>query len=1700
MPLFFWLDLAAYSISTVIATMLALMVLGADLKRALNRLFALFLWAEATWAILCLLTRITLWLGTGRPTLLLELSIAVFAALGPLLLLFTVNYVSAAAGPINCARWANLAAAIGLATTAIVSIPLFHHQIIFNPDLHNGVTVYDISPLGFILASLPALYMFWSLALFWRERHQTGEPYMAVSVFVLLAGFIIGGLFNPPFPVMSITTTSSMIILGYGVVVRQLFNPLRELTEQWEQRVAERTQELETAAAQLAAIHALGQKLVLSESETEITRSVVDAAQQVLHVPVCGIWLVDEQQKTIIRWAHTMGVNVSDTSTPLSLDSEHSIIAFTIRSGKTIYLPDVEQDSRYMSIGFDFRSELCVPLIVSGRVIGALNTESEKRDAFSPADRQLLEALASSTAIAIKNARLFKDARIRAEELAVLNELGQALTARLNVKQVLNEAYRQASRLVDTTSFYIGLYEPEKHEVDFALVVTDSELDERINVIPEDQGFAGYILENRTSVLLGQDTLEWQKERGIEPVGKPALSFLGVPLTISDQVLGVMAVQSYTTPHLYDEHDRDLLTAIASQVAIALQNAHLFEETEAIAIQNARLFEETETALAETEKLVRELAVLNELAQVLTARLSVEQVLDEIYRGVSRLLDTTNFYIGLYDSEKHEIHFALDVSESSQDEDIPSISADKGLGGYVIRNRTSVLVQENVLDWQKEHGIESVGEPALSWMGVPLIIGERVLGVIAIQSYTTPYLYHEHDRELLTAIASQAAIAIHNAQLYEQAQHEITERKRAEEQAQRRAAQATLVYEVGQRVSGELELEALLSEIVTAVRDAFDYYSVMMFLLESDDQLVLQSIAGGYTDVFSNGLTLNINEGMVGQAAASGKTQVSGDVSQNPHFVRKAEETTKSELAAPIKSGQKVIGVLDLQSNDLDTFDETDVTLMETLADQIARAIENARLYQETQQRLREQAMLFNASQHLASAPLQAKEIAEIAVRQLAEVMETTVCTFSLFIPQENVLKSLVAFWIEDGIKYWERSENLLSLSNYPSMTRVIKTQRPLVIQVSDPGMDPAKAAYMQKHQTTTLAIIPVTIKGQTIGIIELEATEERTYTPEQLNMAVTLANQTAVAMENAQLYEETRQRFLQQTMLFNASQRLASAPLRAEEIAEIGVYQLAKVMQTAECSFSLFDPQTNMLTVLADFWIQDGVDHWEKAGKSYDLSGYPATAQVMKTLEPTVIQASDSNADPAELAYMHENGTATLAIIPLAVKGQSIGVIELETWEERPYTPEQLNIAMTLANQVAVALENAQLYGAMQQELAERRRMERALAHERDLLHALMDNIPDAIYFKDVDSRFVRINKAQAQTLGIDDPEAVVGKTDFDFPFTLEHAQDAYADEQRIVETGRPLIDKIESIQRADGKSRWVSTTKVPLIDRDGQVGGTIGITRDITERKLGEEQLQRYAAEMERANEEVKRFAYIVSHDLRAPLVNMKGFASELRIALDEIQSVMDTVLPHLDEQQTQTITYALKEDAPEALEFIDSSVTRMDDFIGALLKLSRLGRRELKLEPVNVHSIVERILQTLAHQIAEHKGQATRGSLPEVIADQTSMEQILGNILDNAVKYLSSDRPAHIEITAERNDDETIFHIRDNGRGISEKDMDKVFTPFRRAGKQDIPGEGMGLSYVQALVRRHEGRIWCESEIDVGTTITFTISNHLKEGQDV
>lgn len=246
---------------------------------------------------------------------------------------------------------------------------------------------------------------------------------------------------------------------------------------------------------------------------------------------------------------------------------------------------------------------------------------------------------------------------------------------------------------------------------------------------------------------------------------------------------------------------------------------------------------------------------------------------------------------------------------------------------------------------------------------------------------------------------------------------------------------------------------------------------------------------------------------------------------------------------------------------------------------------------------------------------------------------------------------------------------------------------------------------------------------------------------------------------------------------------------------------------------------------------------------------------------------------------------------------------------------------------------------------------------------------------------------------------------------------------------------------------------------------------------------------SDLREANDEMQRFAYIVSHDLRSPLVNIMGFTAELEALRDDafqriaaLQAQANSPPGDADEQ--------IAKDFDEAIGFIKTSIGKMDRLIHAILRLSREGRREFNPELIDMDALLGTISDSLAHQAEENDATIEVARLPPVMSDKLALEQIFSNLVDNALKYLRKGEPGRIEVRSRQTNTHVVFEIQDNGRGIAPEDYQRVFDLFRRAGVQDRPGEGIGLAHVRALVRRLGGTMSLSSEIGKGSVFSVTL----------
>jgi PAS domain S-box-containing protein len=383
-----------------------------------------------------------------------------------------------------------------------------------------------------------------------------------------------------------------------------------------------------------------------------------------------------------------------------------------------------------------------------------------------------------------------------------------------------------------------------------------------------------------------------------------------------------------------------------------------------------------------------------------------------------------------------------------------------------------------------------------------------------------------------------------------------------------------------------------------------------------------------------------------------------------------------------------------------------------------------------------------------------------------------------------------------------------------------------------------------------------------------------------------------------------------------------------------------------------------------------------------------------------------------------------------------------------------------------------------------ERQRVEEALMEERNLLRTLMDNLPDLIYFKDLKSRFVRINWAHARAFGLGDPAQAVGKTDFDF-FTGEHARQAYADEQEILRTGQAMIAKEEKETWPDGHVTWASTTKMPLRDSNGNIIGTFGVSRDITRRIQADQELRDAKEAAEAASRAKSDFLAMMSHEIRTP---MNGIIGMTELALDTSLSC----------EQREYLN-SVKESA-------DTLLTLIDD----ILDFSKIEAGKLSLEPCEFdpQDTIGNTMRALSIR-GDEKGIELTWEAPSdfparVVGDPGRLRQIIVNLIGNAIKFTEREEVnLRVEIDSQ-GEDWIVLHfcVSDTGIGIAREKQERIFEAFIQADSsttRKYGGTGLGLAISTRLVKLMGGRIWVESEVDKGSRFHFTARfGHVKDRQ--
>jgi PAS domain S-box-containing protein len=381
----------------------------------------------------------------------------------------------------------------------------------------------------------------------------------------------------------------------------------------------------------------------------------------------------------------------------------------------------------------------------------------------------------------------------------------------------------------------------------------------------------------------------------------------------------------------------------------------------------------------------------------------------------------------------------------------------------------------------------------------------------------------------------------------------------------------------------------------------------------------------------------------------------------------------------------------------------------------------------------------------------------------------------------------------------------------------------------------------------------------------------------------------------------------------------------------------------------------------------------------------------------------------------------------------------------------------------------------------------EMAFHDSKERLRAILEAAVEGIITIDERGVMESVNPAAEELFGYKAADVIGKNVSLLMPSPYREEHDSYlanylrTGHARIIGIGREVVG-----QRKDGSvfPMDLAVSEVKLADKRLFTG----FVRDITERKRAEEKLAELAQTLAEKNKELETVVYVASHDLRSPLVNVQGFSRELATACERLHQLLGRA-KDLDVLRSELETI-LSEDVPEAIQFIQAGVAKMDSLLSGFLRFSRLGRAAIKIERLPMSAMLNDIAQAMKFQIQRSGAKLQIEDLPDCLGDATQVNQVFSNLLDNAIKYLDPSRSGVVSVTGSVDDGRAVYAVQDNGIGIAPEHQGKVFEIFHRLNPGSGSGEGLGLTIAQKILERQDGRIWVTSEPGKGSTFFVSL----------
>lgn len=1391
--------------------------------------------------------------------------------------------------------------------------------------------------------------------------------------------------------------------------------------------------------------------------QMDSSSALMTLGQQILTSFDMSVSMVARETSDGPRIVHTVGT-LPRGANPEALFGQRNPLRLALQTGETFLSVNLDEDEVWHDTPFlsalRAKSFICMPVVINNKPVAAvLATDSEAMSALSSEDRQVYFQISRQISIILQNISLLNETRQRLQEVNLLLDFSRQLSG-LNPQEILRSLLDSALRVVTPAHAGVVLIWNRQDQLLVPQAAANYTDDESIMDISyhAGEGLPGRVYAEKHSRLVNEvnfasdynlpaeNLLRYRKATG----GRLPVSSLLVPIYTSEQDLGVLVLDNFNTQSAFRPDDEALLLSLTQQVALSLENVRLVEATQERAGQ---------------------LQALNSVAATMTSSLNRDQLVNSLLDGLRTVIRYDTAILWLRKENEMVVAEARGFDDDEERKGLSVAIEDSALLHEMIRTSHAISIG----DVRNDVRFPSLIEPdRLSWLGIPLIAKGQVIGVLAMEK-TDPHFYNADMVQLATTFASQAAVAMDNANLFEESVRRALE---LDERSQRLA----LLNEFSSELGGSLNSDQTLNLTANHLIRALDADRAMVIMLDANDKAFLVSVLpeeSGRVPIYRS---LPASP-MLSHLRETLSVFTAEHVEQEERLTSMAEfmEGMSSILVLPISSSHNLYAIA-LQTRQARRFLSTEIELARTFGNQASIALENADLYQSTLATA-ERLVILNEVSYDIGASLDNEDIYRAIHDAVGKLMPVDAFVIMLDNTETEEL---------DGVYVVDMGQRIADVHlpyGQGLSGRVIDTGQPILTLDAADADAIGAVTIGQKGTPHSILTVPMTSGGKVIGALSSQSYQFNAYTESDQQILGTLANQATVAIQNARLFNETQQlastleiRVIDRTAELEREQRNTETLLRilTEVSASLDLDRalsrtlalLNEATGAEQSTIMLLDPSDNMLHYRSGYGYvtQTLQEESLRAAAAVKLRiGEGLAGWVVKHRQPVMVE--DLYQDPRWVVSQSSQNHRSSVAAPLIVGEDVIGSIMVFHRHVGFFSEDVLEMVKAIGSQVAIAINNAQLYELIRDQAERLGSMLRQQQVEASRQTAILEAVADGVLVTDPNNFITFVNESAETILSMSNSQLVdnplenfaglFGRSTHTWIQTIrewsdnpggQHAGETYA-EQISMDNGRVVLVHL-----------------APVIWHT-EFLGTVSIFRDIT-----------HEVEVDRLKSE---FVTTVSHELRTPMTSIRGYVDVLLMGA----------------------AGALTEGQSHFLGIIKNNTERLNILVNDLLDISRIeaGRVNLSFQLVDMHQIANEIIANLKKRFdADNKQMdvsvVASEKLPFGVADPERIKDVLENLVDNAYNYTPANGKIVVSLHSNGNN-EIQVDVKDSGVGVSIEQHERVFERFFRGEDPLVlatPGTGLGLSIVKQLVEMHHGRIWMDSTgiPGEGSVFSFTI----------